>query len=60
METHISAFFENEDGAVTVDFVVLTGAICLLGLLVVTAVSNGALELAAATANSLDSMKATP
>ncbi|MDA9980208.1 hypothetical protein N9E38_02065 [Yoonia sp.] len=60
MEMNILAFFKNEDGAVTVDFVVLTGAICLLGLLVVTAVSDGALELATATANAMGNMKATP
>jgi len=41
----ISTFFQDEDGAVTVDFVVLTAAICLLGFVVVTTFSGSAIAL---------------
>ena len=40
------ALHANEDGAVTVDFVVLTAAICLLGFVIVTTFSDEAVELA--------------
>ena len=46
MLNFIKNFHNDEDGAVTVDFVVLTAAIVVLGLAVGTAVSNGATELA--------------
>lgn len=37
-------FMKSEDGAVTVDWVVLTAAIVGLGIAVITTVSNGALD----------------
>lgn len=37
-------FCNGDDGAVTVDWVVLTAAIVGLGLAVITTVSNGALD----------------
>ena len=46
MLNFIKNFRNDEDGAVTVDFVVLTAAIVVLGLAVGTAVSNGAKGLA--------------
>lgn len=46
MLNFIKNFRNDEDGAVTVDFVVLTAAIVLLGLLVGTAIRNGAEGLA--------------
>jgi Flp pilus assembly pilin Flp len=46
MLNFIKNFRNDEDGAVTVDFVVLTAAIVVLGLAVGTAVSNGARGLA--------------
>jgi Flp pilus assembly pilin Flp len=46
MLNFIKTFHKDEDGAVTVDFVVLTAAIVLLGLAVGTAISNGAGQLA--------------
>ena len=46
MLNFIQKFRNDEDGAVTVDFVVLTAAIVLLGLLVGTAVRTGATTLA--------------
>ena len=46
MLNFIKNFRNDEDGAVTVDFVVLTAAIVLLGLAVGTAISNGAEDLA--------------
>ena len=42
MLNFIKNFRNDEDGAVTVDFVVLTAAIVMLGLAVGTAVRNGA------------------
>lgn len=39
-------YLSDEDGAITVDFVVLTAAICLLGFTVVTAFSGSAENLA--------------
>ena len=40
----IARFFQNEDGAVTVDWVVLTAAIVGLGIGVIATVSQGALH----------------
>ncbi|MCG3267976.1 hypothetical protein [Yoonia sp. I 8.24] len=48
----------EEDGAVTVDFVVLTAAITVLGLVVVTAFSPGATGLANEIEDALDNMDA--
>ncbi|WP_439154724.1 Flp family type IVb pilin [Yoonia sp.] len=46
MLNFIKNFRNDEDGAVTVDFVVLTAAIVLLGLLVGNTLRTGATELA--------------
>jgi Flp pilus assembly pilin Flp len=54
----IEKFRKDEEGAVTVDFVVLTAAIVVLGLAVGTAISNGARGLANDIENSLDNMNA--
>ena len=54
----IEKFRKDEEGAVTVDFVVLTAAIVVLGLAVGTAISNGATGLANDIENSLNSMNA--
>ena len=54
----IEKFRNDEDGAVTVDFVVLTAAIVVLGLAVGTAISNGAEGLANEIEDSLDNMNA--
>ncbi|SFR32607.1 hypothetical protein SAMN04488005_0340 [Yoonia tamlensis] len=58
MLNFIKNFRNDEDGAVTVDFVVLTAAIVVLGLAVGAAVSSGAEDLANRIENSLDSMNA--
>lgn len=58
MLNFIKNFRNDEDGAVTVDFVVLTAAIVVLGLAVGTAVSNGAKGLANEIEDSLDNMSA--
>ncbi len=39
-------FIQNEDGAVTVDWVVLTAAIVGLGVAVISTISRGALDQA--------------
>lgn len=41
MNTFIQNFLKDEDGAVTVDWVVLTAAVVGLGIAGVTAVNNG-------------------
>lgn len=46
MLNFIKNFRNDEDGAVTVDFVVLTAAIVVLGLAVGSAISSGAQDLA--------------
>ena len=46
MLNFIKNFRNDEDGAVTVDFVVLTAAVVLMGLAVGTALSTGASNLA--------------
>ena len=58
MLNFIKNFRNDEDGAVTVDFVVLTAAIVVLGLAVGTAVSNGATGLANKIQNTLDNQDA--
>jgi Flp pilus assembly pilin Flp len=54
MLNFIKNFRHDEDGAVTVDFVVLTAAIVVLGLAVGTAISRGAEGLANEIETSLD------
>ncbi|MFG5383863.1 Flp family type IVb pilin [Yoonia sp. R2-816] len=46
MLNFLKTFRNDEDGAVTVDFVVLTAAIVVLGLAIGVALSNGAETLA--------------
>ena len=46
MLNYIKNFRNDEDGAVTVDWVVLTAAIVALGLVVGTSVKTGATNLA--------------
>lgn len=46
MKDYLAKFFNDEDGAITVDFVVLTAAICTLGLIVVLAFSGNTTGLA--------------
>ncbi len=46
MLRQIRTFLKSDDGAVTVDWVVLTAAIVGLGLAVIGTVSNGALDQA--------------
>ena len=57
MLNFIKNFRNDEDGAVTVDFVVLTAAIVVLGLAVGTAVSNGATNLGNEIAGALGDSK---
>ena len=52
----IEKFRRDEDGAVTVDFVVLTAAIVVLGLAVGGAISNGAETLANDIEDDLEGM----
>ena len=52
----IKLFAKDEDGAVTVDWVVLTGAIVGLGIAVLTTVSEGTTDLAEDIGDSLEDM----
>ena len=56
MRKTLSAFLCDEDGAVTVDFVVLTAAICTLGLIVVLLFSGGTTDLANEIETALDNI----
>ena len=47
MYQFVKQFHRDQDGAVTVDWVVLTAAIVALGLIVLTSISDGATGLAA-------------
>jgi Flp pilus assembly pilin Flp len=55
MLNFIKNFRNDEDGAVTVDFVVLTAAIVVLGLAVGSAISTGATGLANNIQDTLES-----
>ena len=44
MRARITNFLGSEDGAVTVDWVVLTAAIVGMGVVVITTVAGGALD----------------
>ncbi|SPF75895.1 MULTISPECIES: Flp family type IVb pilin [Aliiroseovarius] len=52
----IKTFKADEDGAVTVDWVVLTAAIVGLGIAVLTSVSGGTTSLADKISSSLSAM----
>jgi Flp pilus assembly pilin Flp len=54
MLNFIKNFRNDEDGAVTVDFVVLTAAIVLLGLAVGGAITRGATSVAESIEGDLD------
>jgi hypothetical protein len=56
MKELVKSFYETEDGAVTVDFVVLTAAICTMGLVVGSSIANGAVNLANEVANEMIAM----
>lgn len=44
MRSQINSFFKSEDGAVTVDWVVLTAAIVGMGVVVISTIAGGALD----------------
>lgn len=54
MTTFLKKFHRDEDGAVTVDFVVLAAAIVVMGLAVGQSISAGAVELAGRQGSSLE------
>ena len=56
MKTFFQNFRKDEDGAVTVDWVVLTAAIVGLGIAVLTSVSGGTTSLANTISGELGSM----
>lgn len=58
MLNFIKNFRNDEDGAVTVDFVVLTAAIVILGLIVGTYISDGASTLASGIKDELVAQEA--
>lgn len=46
MKSYLTKFLQDDHGAITVDFVVLTAAICTLGLIVVLLFSGSTTGLA--------------
>jgi len=54
MPRFLAQFYTEDDGAVTVDWVVLTAAIAGLGIAVIASVSAGALNHASGLAAHLD------
>jgi Flp pilus assembly pilin Flp len=60
MLNFIKNFRNDEDGAVTVDFVVLTAAIVLLGLAVGAAIQSGARGLANDIKSELENVEVAP
>ena len=59
MENMIRTFARSEDGAVTVDWVVLTAAIVGLGLAVILSVASGATDMATGVGGHLNNGKIT-
>ena len=57
MFTKLKMFFLGQSGAVTVDWVVLTAAIGLMGFIVITAVAAGAVDHGDDTATYLSSVQ---
>lgn len=45
MNSRFASFAKNEDGAVTVDFVIITAAICVLSLTVGLVITRGSTDL---------------
>ena len=58
MTNFFKSFRKSEDGAVTVDFVVLTAAIVLLALAIGSAIGGGATTLAGDIAGDLGTVQA--
>mgnify|MGYP000728308314 CR=1 FL=1 len=56
MRQHLKNFLKNEDGAVTIDWVVLTAAIVGLGIAVLAAVGGATNDLAVELENKLDTV----
>ena len=57
MRNVVKAFAKSEDGAVTVDWVVLTAAIVGLGMVVMTSVGGGIQSLGTAVTTDLGGME---
>ncbi len=60
MRDQFLTFWRDEDGAITVDFVVLTAAICTLGFVILVAIGSGAEDLANRIETELDAVSAAP
>ena len=59
MRVYMKKFLASEDGAVTVDWVVLTAAIVGLGVIVITTIANGALDNSSGLNNHLQNANVT-
>jgi Flp pilus assembly pilin Flp len=60
MLNFIKNFRNDEDGAVTVDFVVLTAAIVILGIIVGQALTRGASDLAGDIESTMEAVTINP
>ncbi|MGR3661937.1 MAG: Flp family type IVb pilin [Paracoccaceae bacterium] len=57
MKMNLTLFLKDEDGAVTVDWVVLTAAIVGLGVAIIGTIANGALDHSNGLGTNIDSMQ---
>ena len=57
---YVRKFFECEDGAVTVDWVVLTAALVGLGVAVTTSIASGATDVSDGVGASLSAAEPPP
>lgn len=57
--TYLSSFLQDDSGAVTVDWVVLTAAIVGLGIAVITTIGGGADSLATEVSSTFSSATVT-
>lgn len=53
MMTFINKFRKSEDGAVTVDWVILTAGLLILGIVIAAYITNGSTTMAGSTGNAL-------
>ena len=53
MKSCFKTFWSSEDGAVTVDWVVLTGGLLILGIVVTAMIANGATNMSGSAGNRL-------
>lgn len=56
MRNFMKTFLESEDGAITVDWVVLTAAVVGLAIAVIATIASGALDQSGSLGNRVDAL----